>query len=278
MVSKHIVRDRILRENLDQIKDIVNKDWDFAYIVDGEEGVGKSTFAQQVCKYLDPTFNLDRVVFSAREFIESADKVKEQGKAIMWDEAIEGGASSESLTKLSVILKKYFMKMRYKRMFVVLVIPTFFELNKYLAIHRTRGLFHCYAKSFNDRGKWGYYHKHQKQLLYLLGKKTYDYNKVRYNMYGEFNDRWWIDYKPYLAKKDAAMNTPVSFEVKESRWKKQRDAMILNRYSVGDITQEQLAKIMGMTHQNVAKIINSLSNSLSHPAINIIEHQNPDAT
>lgn len=257
--------DGYLKSNLDEIKAQANKKWDFCFIVDGSEGSGKSTFAQQCCKYLDPTFNLDRIVFNSKEFMKIADTIKEPCKAIMWDEAIEGGASAESIRTLAVTMKKYFMKMRYKQMYVFLIIPTFFELNKYLAIHRTWGLFHVYAKGLDDRGYFGYFDKQRKQMLYLLGKKIYNYNVQKYNFFGRFSKQWVAgDEAAYEKKKDmfCAIDEVGSTKLqkKEERLRKvteQRDALAKFILEKEMEDQTRISQRIGVTPSRVGQIARS---------------------
>lgn len=268
----NIIKDGYLRRNLDEIKANANKKWDFCFVVDGQEGSGKSTFAQQCCKHLDPTFNLDRIVFNSREFMKIADTIKEPGKAIMWDEAIEGGASAESIRTLAVTMKKYFMKMRYKQMYVFLVIPTFFELNKYLAIHRTWGLFHVYAKGLDDRGYFGYFDKNRKQNLYLLGKKFYSYNCQKYNFFGEFNPHWVSgDVKTYEEKKDKFCSIDEIGDKKSKRRRDEFEKMRKQRDSAFKMLREEFKKKSTEMSKNTGLSTSHVASITRDPRVSKIE-------
>ncbi|KKM83525.1 hypothetical protein LCGC14_1308400, partial [marine sediment metagenome] len=63
--------DKNLRKKWDKLRNgyLIKKDDDKVYIVDGRERGGKSTFAIQQAKYLDPTFNLDRICFTSDQFL-----------------------------------------------------------------------------------------------------------------------------------------------------------------------------------------------------------------
>ena len=68
-ISYHI--DKKLYVLLDQIKKYISKnDKDYVLLVDGYEGSGKTTFALQLGKYVDPALNLDRVCMTPETFKE----------------------------------------------------------------------------------------------------------------------------------------------------------------------------------------------------------------
>jgi len=91
--------DARLKKRMDEgvIPDLATKDKDCFIAVDGNEGSGKSTLALQIAKYVDPTFNLNRVVFDAETFKEAIFKAK-KGEAIVFDEAFTGLSSRASLS------------------------------------------------------------------------------------------------------------------------------------------------------------------------------------
>lgn len=74
------------------IPDIQKKDKDCIIAFDGKEGSGKTTIALQWCKYVDQSFNLNRICFTPEEFRESVYKAK-KNQAIMFDEAFTGFSS-----------------------------------------------------------------------------------------------------------------------------------------------------------------------------------------
>ena len=76
--------DGYLQANLDNLKKDVKKDYDAFILTVGREGYGKSTLSFQAALYCDPTFCLDRVVFTAEQFIEAVQTAK-QYEAIVFD-------------------------------------------------------------------------------------------------------------------------------------------------------------------------------------------------
>lgn len=181
---KRIV-DKKIRKSLSQ------NDKDCVIAVDGKEGVGKSWFALQLAKFYDPSFNLSRVVFDAEEFRNAIFKAK-KGQAIVYDEAFTGLSSRSSLSTINRALVSLMMQMRQKNLFVIVVLPTFFLLDKYVALWRTKALFHIY-ESGGRRGYFKVYNSKKKKYLYLAGKQTYSYgsNDKKWKVFTRFKGRFY---------------------------------------------------------------------------------------
>lgn len=223
-----------LRVSLDQkiIPSLHKKDKDCVFIIDGAEGGGKSTLAFQIGRYVDPTLNLDRICFTADSFKEAIFKAK-KGQCIIFDEAFTGLSSRSSLSGINRMLVSLMMQMRQKNLMVIIVLPTFFLVDKYVAIFRARALIHV----FESRGRRGYYRVYNKKLiklLYLTGKPTYSYNtkkirtKFRGRFYGVFalgDEKVDEEYRKKKAKAlEETEKAPTSSA--QVKYKEQRDLMI----------------------------------------------------
>lgn len=202
---------------------IEKKDRDWVWIVDGGEGCGKSVMAFQLAKILDPTFNLDRVCMTPREFTKAVLK-SNKGECIVFDEAFTGLSSRASLTEINKILVSLMMEMRQKNLYVIIVMPTFFMLDRYVALFRARGLFHIYMKS-GKRGRWVYFNKKKKKLLYLLGKKLFSYAKPKSSFRGRFQDQYTVNEEAYRVKKGKSL-MDKSRSTRAETYKAQRDTLI----------------------------------------------------
>ena len=171
--------DPILEEELKRIKTaVIKRDRDYVLIIDGEEGSGKSVLAQQIGQYLDPNFNLDSIVFNADQFI---GRLKNAPKfsCVLLDEAYNSANARASLSEVNRSLISVATEMRQRNLFVIIVIPSFFDLDKYFALWRCRALIHVYFANDGSRGRYIIFPKTKKKYLYLTGKKFYDYSKPK---------------------------------------------------------------------------------------------------
>lgn len=206
VTDKNYEMDAGLVSQNEYIKNLVEDDFDGWICLDGEiEGVGKSTLGAQIAYYLDPSFCVDRIVFTVEEFKEAVNKAQ-QRQAIMWDEASEGTNSKEGNSALNAALQRFSEQIRQKNLFIILIRPHIFDLAKYFAIARTWYLvtvgIHANEKTKRfERGQFSFYNRMRKRLLYLRGKKEYDRFKVAPNFTGKFTNFFPVDYEAYKQKK-----------------------------------------------------------------------------
>ena len=258
---KNYVSPMVVKELLKVRKRVLTKDRDFVVVYDGEEGVGKSVLAMQHAKILDPDFNINRVVFTADDFIKTIkDPNIKKGSAIVLDEAFSSANSRSSLTEVNKSMIAVATEMRQKNLFILMVLPSFFDLDRYFAIWRCRALFHLYFTPEEDR-RYILFTKDQKKLLYLYGKKFYNYSKP-HSSFPPFNfpNHYVVDEEDYRKKKaEAFSKRRVSHMARI--WYTQRNAYIKYIYQTMTMSQEELAKIpalygsVPLTQQNMSKIM-----------------------
>lgn len=196
--------DGILKSNMNMAKNVIKKDWDMIFAVDGYEGSGKSVMAMQVAYDCDPTLNIDRIVFTPNEFRKAVLKSKPY-QAIVYDEAYTGLSSRATMSMINRTLVSMLAEIRQKNLFVFVVMPTFFDLDKYVALWRSRALIHIYTGSEFQRGFFAFFNIDRKKDLYILGKKFYSYGKPKANFYGRFPNHYVVDAKEYKKKKKDAL-------------------------------------------------------------------------
>lgn len=221
--------DPIVRKELLKVKErVLNKDRDFVAVYDGEEGVGKSVLAQQHAVILDPNFTIDNIVFTADAFIKKIKDPKTvKGTCIILDEAFSSANSRAALTEVNRSMIGLATEMRQKNLFVLLVLPSFFDLDKYFALWRCRALFHVYFTPDEER-HYIVFNKDTKKALYLLGKKQYNYNKPKAPFPPcKFFNQYTVDETEYRFKKAEAFRKRTVSGVAK-RWLDQRNACIKN--------------------------------------------------
>lgn len=257
--------DPTIKENLDIVKKrVLTKDRDFIAVIDGEEGSGKSVLAQQIAKYLDPEFNLDKIVFNSDQFLKLIkDPKTKKGSCIVLDEAFSAANSRSSLTEVNRAMIGVATEMRQKNLFVLMCIPSFFDLDRYFAIWRCRALFHVYFTEDEDR-RYIVFNKNQKKMLYLLGKKTYSYSKPRLNMTPcNFPHYYTVNEEEYRAKKAEAFKKRIVSQ-QARNWMNQRNCLI--KYMIKNLGTSQTdidrifknANVPSLTQQAVSLILKEL--------------------
>ncbi len=258
-----------LRRNLEDkvIQNLQKKDKDCIIVVDGREGTGKSTLAFQVGKYVDPSLDLSRVVFSAEDFREAVFKAK-KGQCVIYDEAFTGFSSRSSLSPVNKVLVSLVMQMRQKNLFVIIVLPTIFLLDKYVALYRTNSLIHVF-ESKGVRGFFKVYNYRLKKYLILVGKKTLSYSPklVRTNFKGRFFGKFVLGgeevEKEYKKLKEKALqdSEKTSMSSAQVRFKEQRDLILWLFKKYTKLTYQEIETILfeyefNMSFQQIAKICN----------------------
>lgn len=242
-----------LKHNLDEkvIKTLQKKDKDFFLAIDGREGSGKSTLALQIGKFVDPTLNLSRVVFNAEDFRRVIYDAK-KGQCVIFDEAFTGLSSRASLSGINKTLIGLMMQMRQKNLFVIIVLPTFFLLDKYVAIFRANVLIHVYETGGN-RGYFRLYNYRLKKYLYLIGKPLYSYapSKIRTRFKGRFygvfalgGEKEEVKYrkKKVKALEDTEKNPMSAGQVK---YREQRDIILYLLRKETKMTYHMLSNTLG---------------------------------
>lgn len=238
--------DGYLKENLDTAKKVIVKDWDMLFAVDGSEGSGKSVFTMQIAYYCDPTLCLDRIVFTPDDFKRA---VLNAGKyqAIIYDEAYTGLSSRAAMSKVNRILVQMLAEIRQKNLFIFIVMPTFFDLDKYVALWRSRALIHIYTGDNFERGRFAFYNVDKKKDLYINGKKYYSYAMPRPNFIGRFSNYYPIDKEEYKKKK-ANVSTERELSAAEEQLRQELEERLFVKLVESDlgITHEVKAKILEM--------------------------------
>jgi len=192
--------DGYLENALTIAKTVIKKDWDMVFCVDGSEGTGKSVFAQQAAKFCDPSLNIDRIVFTPKEFRDAVMKAK-KFQAVIYDEAYTGLSSRATMSLINRTLISMLAEIRQRNLIVFVVMPTFFDLDKYVALWRSRALMHVYITGEFQRGQFAFYNVDKKKDLYIQGKKFYSYSNPRPNFIGRFTNHYTVDEEAYKKKK-----------------------------------------------------------------------------
>lgn len=228
--------DEKLKHNLMLIKRILKKDNDWLMCVLGYEGSGKSTLAILMALFVDPEFNVSRIVFTPEEFMAAVHDAKPY-QAIVVDEGANVFFSRTAMRAESVDVTKLLAQIRFKRLFIVLTMPNYNMLERYVRTHRIKTI----AK-ISKRGMYYFYSPKRVRMV----KKGVD-GKVEFpspNFLGaweEYNGELWEE---YLKKKDSYVSTGSKAKI----WDEKKRVIKKMRKSY---TQRDIATILGVKKNTV---------------------------
>jgi hypothetical protein len=206
-------------------------------VITGLEGTGKSTFVQAIAHYCGASrgqpLKLDNIVFTGKDLMNSIDNAAPY-TPIIFDEAIMNMGSQDFGTDIQKILIKKFTLIRKKRLFIFIVIPSFFMLRKYFAIFRTKIMLNCVCPDGIQRGYFRFYSHKKKKQLWHRGIKEMDMSGVVPDFTGRFTNTYgyFVDSKEYEAKKDEATKTLTGEEKDEKEKLKEQFEDIKLKYKI----------------------------------------------
>ena len=197
--------DGILKENIDILAKNIMKDMTYLGVISSstlEVGTGKSVFVQQLCEaYLDAVnkkhglnlkLTMNNIVFRPKDIIKRSFSVP-QYSVIICDEWEDANYWSE----LGITLRQFFRKCRQLNLFILIIIPNFFQLPMSYAISRSVFFIDVKFSGEFDRGYFSFYNFARKKTLYIKGKKTQYYGIVQPNFTGRFGDGYVVDEAQY---------------------------------------------------------------------------------
>jgi hypothetical protein len=203
-------------------KAVLNQDIDCAVIIDGKEGAGKSVFALQIAAFLDKEHNLDpfkQICWTPDAFVQAVGTL-EKGKAIVWDESRRGLNRRRSGQEVNLKITDMLAECRQHNLFLVIVMPSFYDMDMNVAVWRTRILIHVnYHWDLTNeenplvRGDFRFYNENGKLKLYTNPdlRKQYAYPYLPNDSFdGTFVRHYPVDEKLYKKLKrdsDLALNT-----------------------------------------------------------------------
>jgi hypothetical protein len=158
MLSKENLRGRFFdpktwRFSFNVVKQKLQKNNDHFIITCGLEGAGKSTLSLQIAAAIDPNFSLKNIAYSSLDFYRLVENLS-RGSVIVIDEAHRLLAADMSTTRAQHDLILLLQEMRQAGLCVIMNLPYFRGLSKYLREHRIDSLFLVLS-----RGKMKYLNK-----------------------------------------------------------------------------------------------------------------------
>jgi len=175
-----------------------------------EVGTGKSVLMTQVGEAwtdiinsmhgLNLTFTKKNIVWRPKDLIKRSFEVPKYSCLLVdeWEDA-------HYWSELGMTLRQFFRKCRQLNLFIIIIIPNFFQLPAPYAIGRS--IFAIDVKFQGDfrRGFYDFYDFEKKRDLYIRGKKTQNYRITKPSFNGRFFDGYGIPRDEYIKAKTADM-------------------------------------------------------------------------
>jgi DNA-binding CsgD family transcriptional regulator len=124
----------------------LNHNKNFVCITVGSTGSGKSYANLRLAQQIDPSFSVDKVCFTAKQFMDCVNDIialdeqgiKMRGKVIIWDEFGVEHSAREFMTKSNRVINYFFQTSRHLNLVILMSVPilSFIDTN-------TRKLCHC---------------------------------------------------------------------------------------------------------------------------------------
>lgn len=222
--------DGYLHSNLEVLAKRIVDDMTFMSVIFSstlEVGTGKSVLATQIGEAwteimknmhnIDVPFTTKNIVWKPKDLIKRAFEVPKYSCIVLdeWED-------QTYWSQLGVSLRQFFRKCRQLNLFMVVIIPNWFQLNLSYAI--SRSVFAIDVKFEKDfqRGYFSFYSFAAKRNLYIKGKKEHNYNVIRPTFNGQFVDGYGVDEQEYRTLKmkdmmeydDEDSKPPVEIKVK----------------------------------------------------------------
>ena len=247
-------------------KKVTEGDQDRIYVITGREGLGKSTLTMQLAYTVDQNLSLDNIVFTANQLEKRVTEAK-RFTAIIFDESFSGLSSKGAISKENKRLVRLLMMMRQRNLFLFIVLPSFFLLEKYVGIFRSTALFNVLVSRKNFKLRYyKVYNYKQKRELYIKGKNLMDYSKPKipksYRFYKKLPPT--IDEKAYRLKKLVTFRDDGKEESEESKIIKQRNFLFYVLKENYDLSYIEIAKLLeegdiGLNESVIGRIVRDVS-------------------
>lgn len=253
-----------LKDNLDfAYPKVMTGKYKFIGIVDGRSGYGKTTLTSQHAYYLSRgRLTLDDFCFNKKQAMDRLDNAK-PGDNIIIDEAFSVANKRTSRGMENMDFLSDLQKMRIKKVFLWIILPSIYDLDKNIILSFCDLFLHVYGKPFGEKGNFSAYDIEGIKKLYLYCRQTLDYKKnvAPPNFYGDFSSFFPLNVDEYDKKKRESR--PIGEEEKPHKYLVQRNSVLKAAFDFG-LPIKQLCDVTGLDERIIYKIIQELSkNKLS---------------
>lgn len=201
---------------------------------------------------LDLKFTMNNLVWRPEDLIKRAFELPKYSFILLdeWEDATYW-------SKLGITLRQFFRKCRQLNLFMMVIIPNWFQLP--LAYAVSRSVFSIdirFTKNFT-RGSFYFYDFQSKRTLFVRGRKEHNYRVARPTLWGAFTDGYGVPDKEYRQAKLEDMYRYDKEDIPKETPEQVRARLIKQIYLgfEGKISQRKFAKVLGITQQSVSRIV-----------------------
>jgi len=240
----------------------LKKNYDYLLIIVGDTGTGKSHLGLQLLETWNQLILKKSVTKETAQYMASDYKVwlrnfndLQQYEMNIYDEGATSLDSKDFMTKLSRDLSKLFNVFRAKKFFSVIILPSYFDLNKYFREKRLRGLIWV-----DKRGHYKFYTKIGINFLNAYNEKSnfksmYRAHPVHESLFPEYNG---CMLRPYEKEKEKTINGVLNDIIDSIETPDKLDKL---KTQLNDKILEMLNK--GETYKNIQNALRVNSNKVS---------------
>tara|TARA_R100001530_G_scaffold136291_2_gene116252 strand:- start:2182 stop:3018 length:837 start_codon:yes stop_codon:yes gene_type:complete len=251
------------------VYDHLKADYDMCLIISGDTGSGKSMLALNILEtwykvILKKDFTpemIDHVHTDFNSFVKKFKEMKEYDLSIM-DEGSVQLDSKAHMEKMSRQITKLYNVFRCKKFFTIIILPSYFNLNKYFREHRLRG-----AIWVNKRGKYKLYTKKGVNWLNALNERRSLKNmNLAYPIhYSTFPDYKGILREPYERAKMEGVDKILDEVIAEGINEKSPNLYMLVKEDVKKMKEEgytikQMREKLEVGSSTIQKCLNLIKN------------------
>lgn len=258
--------DTWLYNNLELLGEKIVNDMTFLGIIYSstlEVGTGKSVLATQIGEAwsdimkkkhnIDLPFGIENICWKPKDLIEKSFHVPRYS-FILLDEWEDANYWSE----LGINLRQFFRKCRQLNLFMICIIPNWFQLPLSYAVSRSMFAIDVRFTDKLDRGLFAFYNFPSKRILYVAGKRGHNYKVVKPTFMGRFCDGYGVNEQEYRNRKLQDMEEyDRENPVKKTKSMIEKDLQIKNlaRYKKINpkLTTKELAYLLGVSDETILR-------------------------
>lgn len=191
--------------------------WDSILLIDGMRRSGKSTLGKTIAYLIDPDMTIKNIIAGLKDSFTALETIKENS-VLMFDESSLSFSSKDAMKKAQGQLLKIIDVIGQKRLTLIFIIPSFFNLNRAIAVDHSLFLLHVYPDKTLKRGQFAYFGTKKKKFLYSIGKKNFNsYKKPQADFIGLFEDFIPTYEKEYLELKKDSLREALGLKGKDEK-------------------------------------------------------------